>query len=66
MRLDAMKKQGKRTDLTSRPLDTKSRADERLGDQMGESARTIQRYIRLRLIGLESLIMFTGRVSQFF
>lgn len=49
MRLDAMKKQGKRTDLTSRPLDTKSRADERLGDQIGESARTIQRYIRLSL-----------------
>ena len=65
MRLDAMKKQGKRTDLTSRPLDTKSRADERLGDQVGESARTIQRYIRLtNLIPLLLQMVDEGKIAM--
>ena len=65
MRLDAMKKQGKRTDLTSRPLDTKSRADERLGNQIGESARTIQRYIRLtNLIPLLLQMVDEGRIAM--
>lgn len=65
MRLDAMKKQGKRTDLTSRPLDTKSRADERLGDQIGESARTIQRYIRLtNLIPLLLQMVDEGKIAM--
>lgn len=64
MRLDAMKKQGKRTDLTSRPSDTKSRADERLGNQIGESARTIQRYIRLtNLISLLLQMVDEGRIA---
>lgn len=64
MRLDAMKKQGKRTDLTSRPLDTKSSADERLGNQIGESARTIQRYIRLtNLIPLLLQMVDEGRIA---
>lgn len=65
MRLDAMKKQGKRTDLTSRPLDTKSRADVRLGNQIGESARTIQRYIRLtNLIPLLLQMVDEGRIAM--
>ena len=65
MRLDAMKKQGKRSDLTSRPLDTKSRADERLGDQVGESARTIQRYIRLtNLIPLLLQMVDEGKIAM--
>ena len=65
MRLDAMKKQGKRTDLTSRPLDTKSRADERLGDQVGESGRTIQRYIRLtNLIPLLLQMVDEGKIAM--
>ena len=65
MRLDAMKKQGKRTDLTSRPLDTKSRADERLGDQIGESARTIQRYFRLtNLIPLLLQMVDEGKIAM--
>ena len=65
MKLDAMKKQGKRSDLTSRPLDTKSRADERLGDQVGESARTIQRYIRLtNLIPLLLQMVDEGKIAM--
>ena len=47
MKLDAMKRQGQRNDLTSRPLDTKSRSDEQLAKDSPDSARQIQRYIRL-------------------
>lgn len=51
MRLEAMNRQGKRTDLdTSRPVGAKlrgSRSDERLAMETGDSARQIQRYIRL-------------------
>lgn len=47
MKLDAMKRQGQRTDLTSRPLGTKSRSDAELANEVPDSARQIQRYIRL-------------------
>lgn len=50
MRLDAMKRQGQRTDLTSRPVGDKSeskRSGEIIGEAVGESERQIQRYIRL-------------------
>lgn len=47
MRLDAMKRQGQRTDLTSRPVGAKSRSDEELAESVNDSARQIQRYIRL-------------------
>ena len=47
MRLDAMRRQGERTDLTSTPVVSKFRSDERLGTQTGESRETIRRFIRL-------------------
>lgn len=47
MRLDAMNRQGKRTDLTSTPLESKFRTNERLGIEVGESREQIRRYIRL-------------------
>ena len=51
MKLEAMKHQGKRVDseedLTSRPLGDKLKSAEIMGEEVGESARTIQRYIRL-------------------
>ena len=50
MRLEAMKHQGKRTDLTSSPAATKlggGRSDVELGEQVGESKDQIRRYIRL-------------------
>lgn len=47
MQLEAMKRQGHRTDLTSSPLGTKLRSDEELGKQTGESRNQVQRYIRL-------------------
>ena len=49
MKLDAMKKQGQRTDLTSTPLGQKlgKYSVEVLGEQVGESRSQIQRFIRL-------------------
>ena len=47
MKLEAMKQQGKRNDLTSCQLGTKLRTDEQIASDSNESARQIQRYIRL-------------------
>ncbi len=48
MRLDAMKRQGQRNDLTSSPVATKSgRSDVELAEKAGESKDQIHRYIRL-------------------
>lgn len=47
MRLDAMNRQGQRTDLTLSPLGTKLRSDAELAQISGESRNQIQRYIRL-------------------
>ena len=47
MRLEAMNRQGKRTDATSTPLESKLRSNEELGKTVGESREQIRRYIRL-------------------
>jgi len=47
MKMDAMKRQGQRTDLTSCQLGTKSRTDQDMAASTDDSARQIQRYIRL-------------------
>ena len=47
MKLEAQKHQGKRTDLTSCQVGTKLRADEKIAENSEDSARQIQRYIRL-------------------
>ena len=47
MKLDAMNRQGQRTDLTSSPVGTKFRSDEQLAEQVGDSRMQINRYIRL-------------------
>lgn len=50
MKLDAMKRQGQRTDLTSAPLEPKSkgsRSNEELAANSPDSRSQIQRYIRL-------------------
>ena len=47
MKLEAIKKQGARSDLTSCQVGTKFRADESLAEDSGESARNVQRFIRL-------------------
>ncbi len=46
MRLEAMNRQGKRTDLTSGPMGQKL-SREQLAEAVGESGRQIQRYIRI-------------------
>lgn len=47
MKLDAMNRQGQRTDLTLTPSVSKLRTNETLAQQVGESRETIRRYIRL-------------------
>ena len=49
MRLEALKRQGKRVDLTSCPVGTKlePRSNQQVGDEVGDSARQVARYIRL-------------------
>ena len=47
MKLEAMKRQGARTDLTSRQFVGKLESADILGQDTGESGRQIQRYIRL-------------------
>ena len=57
MRLEAMDRQGKRTDLTSTPLVSKSRSNEELAERVGESREQIRRYIRLTELVPEILQM---------
>ena len=58
MRLEAMKRQGKRTDLTCAPLEHKLRKSrDILADNVGESREQIRRYIRLSELVPELLQM---------
>ena len=47
LKMEAMKRQGRRTDLTSCQLGTKLRTDDQIAETADESARQIQRYVRL-------------------
>ena len=47
MKLEAMKHQGSRSDLTSSQVGTKLRTDQVMANELGESRNQIQRYIRL-------------------
>ena len=47
MKMDALKHQGQRTDLTLGQAGTKLRSDEIIAQQSGESRNQVQRYIRL-------------------
>ena len=63
MRLDAMKRQGQRTDLTSSPVATKlsqGRSDVELAEEVGESKDQIRRYIRLTNLVPELLEIVDG------
>ena len=55
MRMDVTRRQGQRTDLTSRQLDDKLGSAEKIGNLVGESARQVQRYIRLTYLVPELL-----------
>ncbi|MBR0392729.1 MAG: ParB/RepB/Spo0J family partition protein [Oscillospiraceae bacterium] len=65
MKLEAMKHQGERRDLTSCQIGTKFRADEQLAKDAGESARTVQRFIRLTYLIPELLDMVDQKKLAF-
>ena len=65
MRLEAMKRQGQRSDLTSTPMVSKSRSNEELADKVGESREQIRRYIRLPELVPEILQMVDDRQIAF-
>ena len=62
MKLEAMKRQGERTDLTSAPLGQKFGQTSRdlLAEQMGDSHSQIQRYIRLTYLTPKLLDLVDG------
>ena len=66
MKMDAMKRQGERTDLTLSPMATKSAIDSaaEIGSAAGESRDQVFRYIRLNLLIPELLDMVDeGRIA---
>ena len=65
MRLEAMKRQGERSDLTSSPMGTKLRSDAELAEKVGESREQIRRYIRLTELVPEILQMVDERQIAF-
>lgn len=64
MKMDAMNRQGKRTDLTSTPLVSKLRTNEIVGQDSGESREQVRRYIRLTELIPELLeLVDTGKIG---
>lgn len=57
LKMEALKKQGKRTDLTSTQDVSKLRTNEVVGEQLNESRETVRRYIRLNYLLPELLKM---------
>ena len=65
MKLEAMKHQGARSDLTSCQVGTKSRSDQLVPESTSDSARTVQRYIRLTNLIPELLEMVDQKQISF-
>ena len=65
MKLEAMRHQGERTDLTSRQVVGKLEAADMLGKDTGESGRQIQRFIRLTELIPELLDMVDQKQIAF-
>ena len=65
MKLDAIKNQGARSDLTSSQIGTKLRADEKVAQDSGESRNQIQRFIRLTNLVPELLDMVDEKKISF-
>ena len=64
LKMEALKRQGRRTDLTSSQLETKFRSDEQIGIDAGESRAQVQRYIRLTNLRPELLnMMDEGKIA---
>lgn len=65
MKLEAMKHQGERSDLTSGQVGPKLRSDEQLAQEAGESRKQVQRYIRLTNLIPELLEMVDQKQISF-
>ena len=65
MKLEALKNQGARSDLTSSQIGTKLRADEKVAQDSGESRNQIQRFIRLTNLVPELLDMVDEKKIAF-
>ena len=65
MKLDAMKHQGERVDLTSSQVGTKLRADEKVAKDSGESRNQVQRFVRLTNLVPELLDMVDEKKISF-
>ena len=65
MRLEAMKRQGERTDLTSAPLVQKLTSREKIAEKSGDSHEQVRRYIRLTELIPEILQMVDDRQIAF-
>ena len=65
MKLDAMKHQGERVDLTSSQVGTKLRADEKVAKDSGESRNQVQRFVRLTNLAPELLDMVDEKKISF-
>lgn len=64
MKMEARKRQGARTDLTSTPVVAKLRTDEAIGLENGDSKEQVRRYIRLTYLIKEILDMVDdGRIA---
>ena len=65
MKLEALKNQGARSDLTSSQIGTKLRADEKVAQDLGESRNQVQRFIRLTNLIPELLDMVDEKKISF-
>jgi len=64
MKMDALKRQGQRSDLTSTPVVSKSRTSETVGLDAGDSREQVRRYIRLTELNPQLLKMVDeGKIS---
>lgn len=64
MKLDALKRQGQRTDLTSVPVEPKSRSNKELAEQSPDGVTQIKRFIRLTSLIPEILDMVDNSVLK--
>ena len=65
MKLEVLKNQGARSDLTSSQIGTKLRADEKVAKDSGDSRNQVQRYIRLTNLVPELLAMVDEKKISF-
>lgn len=65
MKMEALKHQGERHDLTSCQVGTKLRTDEIVAESVGDSARNVQRFVRLTSLAPQLLDMVDDKQLAF-